>query len=172
MSHQIVEESNFFLYSICVGFLISFIYDIIRLIRSLVPHNSFFISLEDVLFWLFTSCVQFLLLYKLNNGMVRWYSIAGALFGMVLYIKSLGQYMVSFLSGIIKKILHIVKRIFTIVISPFKMITQKAKPVFMRIEQILKKNKKKGKKKLTDGLNKVKISLYKRNNHGDEEVEL
>ena len=34
------------------------------------------------------------------------------------------------------------------------------------------KGRRKGKKKLTDGLNKVKISLYKRNNHGDEEVEL
>ena len=91
MSHQIVEESNFFLYSVCMGFIISFIYDMIRLVRNLIPHNSFFISIEDILFWIFTSLVQFLLLYKVNNGMIRWYSIAGALLGMMLYIKSVGQ---------------------------------------------------------------------------------
>ena len=101
MSHQIVEESNFFLYSVCMGFIISFIYDMIRLVRNLIPHNSFFISIEDILFWIFTSLVQFLLLYKVNNGMIRWYSIAGALLGMMLYIKSVGQYMVSYVSHFI-----------------------------------------------------------------------
>lgn len=172
MSQQIVEESNFFLYSVCMGFVISFIYDIIRLFRNLVPHNSFFISIEDILFWIFTSIVQFLLLYKVNNGMVRWYSIAGALLGMILYIKSMGQYMVSFMSYFIKKILHVVYRIFLFVISPIKLLLQKINPVFMRIVQNFKKTKKKVKNKLTGNLNRVKISLCKRNNPKDNEVEL
>lgn len=172
MSHQIVEESHFFLYSICLGFAISFLYDIIRLIRNLIPHNSFFISLEDILFWIFSSCTQFLLLYKLNNGMVRWYSIAGALLGMVFYIKSIGQYMVAFMSKLIRKTLHIVYHIFITIISPIKLILQKIKPVFMRIIQIFKKRRKKVKNKLTGRLNRVKISLCKRNNPKDKEVQL
>lgn len=172
MSHQIVEESNFFLYSVCMGFIISFIYDMIRLVRNLIPHNSFFISIEDILFWIFTSLVQFLLLYKVNNGMIRWYSIAGALLGMMLYIKSVGQYMVSYVSHFIKKILHVVRRILVFVISPLKLLLEKTKPVFMRIVQNFKKSKKKVKNKLTGKLNRVKISLCKRNNPKDKEVEL
>ena len=172
MSYQIVEESNFFLYSLCLGFIISFIYDMIRLIRNLIPHNAFFIALEDILFWVFTSIVQFLLLYKVNNGMIRWYSIAAALLGMVLYIKSLGQYMVAYLSYFIRKILHIGQHIFIYVISPIKWLVQKAKPVFMRFVQKCEHNQKKAKNKLTGKLNRVKITLHTKIRHRDKEVDL
>ena len=127
---------------------------------------------EDIVFWIFTSFVQFLLLYKMNNGMIRWYSIAGALLGMIIYIKSLGQYMVSFLTYIIKKILHVGQHIFIIVISPIRLFLEETKPVFMRIVQKFSKRAKKGKNKLTGRLNGVRISLYKRNNPKDKEVEL
>ena len=172
MSYQIVEESNFFLYSLCLGFIISFIYDIIRLIRNLIPHHWFFISLEDILFWIFTSIVQFLLLYKVNNGMIRWYSIAAALLGMVLYIKSLGQYMVPYMSYFIRQILHIGQHIFLIVISPIKCLVQKAKPVFMRIVQKWMGSQKKVKNKLTGKLNRVKITLHEKNRRKNKEVDL
>ena len=172
MSYQIVEESHFFLYSLCLGFVISFIYDILRLIRNLIPHHWFFIALEDIFFWIFTSIVQFLLLYKVNNGMIRWYSIAAALLGMVLYIKSLGQYMVAYMSFFIRKILHIGQQIFLNVISPITWLIQKAKPVFMRFVQKWTKRQKKVKNKLTGKINRVKITLHKRIGYKDKEVEL
>ena len=172
MSYQIVEESHFFLYSLCLGFVISFIYDIIRLIRNLIPHHWFFISLEDILFWIFTSIVQFLLLYKVNNGMIRWYSIAAALLGMVLYIKSLGQYMVAYMSHFIRKILHIGQQIFLCAISPIKWLVQKIKPVFMRFVQKCTISQKKTKNKLTGKINRVKITLHRKTRRKDKEVEL
>ncbi|MBR1691355.1 MAG: spore cortex biosynthesis protein YabQ [Lachnospiraceae bacterium] len=155
-----------------MGIVITFIYDLIRLLREIIPHNTFFISIEDILFWIFTCCAQFLLLYKVNNGMVRWYSIAGAFLGMILYKKSIGQYMVVFLSQIIRKILHIVLRIFIYVISPIRWLIRKTKPVFMRIAQNFLKRPKNAKNKLTDKVNGFKISLYKRKYSQDEEVEL
>ena len=172
MSHQIVEESNFFLYSVCMGIIITFIYDLIRVLRKIIPHNTFFVSLEDMLFWFFTACAQFLLLYKVNNGMVRWYSIAGALLGMILYKKSIGQYMVVVLSKIIQKILHIALRLFMYVISPIRWMIRKIKPVFMRIAQNYREKGKIAKNKLTGNINRTKMSLYKQKNPQDEEVEL
>jgi len=172
MSHQIVEESTFFLYSVCMGIIITFIYDLIRLLREMIPHNTFFISIEDILFWIFTCFAQFMLLYKVNNGMVRWYSIAGAFFGMIIYKKSIGQYMVVILSKIIRKTLHVALRIFMYVISPIRWIVRKTKPVFMRIAQNYRLKRKKAKNKLTDKVNGVKISLCKRKYQQDEEVEL
>ena len=172
MSHQIVEESTFFLYSVCMGIIITFIYDLIRVLREIIPHNTFFVSLEDILFWIFTCFAQFVLLYEVNNGMVRWYSIAGAFFGMILYKKSLGQYMVVFLSKIIRKTLYIALRIFMFVISPIRWIVRKTKPVFMRIAQNYLRKSKKAKNELTDKVNGVKISLCKHKHQQDNEVEL
>ena len=80
--------------------------------------------------------------------------------------------MVSYMSHFIKKILHVVRRILVFAISPLKSLLEKTKPVFMRIVQKFKKSKKKAKNKLTGRLNRVKISLCKRNNPKDKEVEL
>lgn len=167
-----MEESNFFLYSVCMGIIITFIYDLIRVFREIVPHNAFFVSIEDMLFWFFTSCAQFILLYKMNNGMVRWYSIAGALIGMILYKKSFGQYIVVILSRLIKKIQHIVLRLFMYAISPIRWLLRKIKPVFMRIAQNFRRKQKIAKNKLTDMINRSKMSLYKQKKTQDDEVEL
>lgn len=171
MSHQIVEESNFFLYSVCMGIIITFIYDWIRLLREMIPHNTFFVSIEDLLFWFFTSCAQFFLLYKMNNGMVRWYSIAGAFIGMILYKKSIGQYMVVVCSKMIRKTLHVVHRLFMYAISPIRWLLRKTNPVFMRIAQKIRNTQKIAKNKLTHAMIGSKISLYKKKPQ-DEEVEL
>lgn len=172
MSSEILKEVYFLLYSVCMGIMITFVYDIFRLLRAVIPHKNFFIAFEDIVFWFFTSISLFLMLYKVNNGAVRWFSIAGALLGMVIYRKSLGQYMVVFLSNIIKKILHIVKRVFGIVFSPIRMLARKLKPVFMRITQNSKESTKNAKNKLTDLLKGVKISLCKRKKPNDGEVDL
>ncbi|MBO6015768.1 MAG: spore cortex biosynthesis protein YabQ [Lachnospiraceae bacterium] len=172
MSRQIVEEFTFLWYSVCMGIVITFFYDMIRLFRELIPHKKWMVSAEDTLFWIITCAAQFMLLYKVNNGILRWYSIAGAFLGMILYKKTIGLYMVVFLSKLIRKTLHIVLRIFMYVFSPIRWIVRKAKPVFMRIAQNFRSRQKNAKNKLTAQVGKVKISLCKHNNPKDGEVEL
>lgn len=172
MSSEILEEVYFLLYSVCMGIIITFVYDMFRLLRAVIPHNNLAVAIEDIIFWIFTSVALFLLLYTVNNGAVRWFSIAGALLGMILYRKSLGQYMVVFLSSIIKKILDVARRVFAYVFSPIRFVLKKSNAVFMRILQKTGLDAKKAKNKLTDLVKGVKIALRKRKKPNDGEVDL
>lgn len=172
MSSEIFKEVYFLLYSVCMGIIITFVYDLFRLLREVIPHKNLVVALEDIVFWIFTSVSLFLMLYTVNNGAVRWFSIAGALLGMVLYRKSLGQYMVFYMSSIIKKILYVAKRFLTIAFSPIRFVLQKMNTVFMRISQKTKMGAKNTKNKLTDLVKEVKISLHERKKPNDGEVDL
>ena len=50
MSDSIIKDLNFWLASVIAGTGMAFAYDIIRLFRSLVHHNSLFINVEDIVY--------------------------------------------------------------------------------------------------------------------------
>lgn len=154
MSYEIIEETNFFLYSVCAGIIVTLAYDFIRLLREVIPHNGFFTAVEDILFWIFTSCCLFLMLHEVNNGTIRWFVIAGAFLGMIIYKKSFGQYIVGFMSTIIKKLLHIAKSALNLVFKPLLRVSRKVRNL------------------LTDMKKKVKMFLCKHKNPDNGEVEL
>lgn len=154
MSPEIINESHFLFYSILSGIIITVIYDVIKIIRNVIPHHGFFIALEDTVFWIFASLFLFSMLYKLNNGTVRWFAIAGSGIGMIVYKKTLGQYIVEFMSTIINRALHVVFKIVGILLFPVKWL-------IFKVSKQLKKLKKYIKKQLTDRIKKVKILLCK-----------
>ena len=53
MSSQIVEETLFLYHAVLLGVFVAVIYDVIRIFRRVIKHNRFFISLEDILYWIF-----------------------------------------------------------------------------------------------------------------------
>lgn len=165
MSPEIINESHFLLYSILSGIIITAVYDIIKIIRNVIPHNAFFIALEDIVFWIFACLFLFSMLYKLNNGTVRWFAIAGSGLGMLLYKKSLGQYIVEIMSTAINQILHVVFQALNLLFSPVKWLVSK-------VSGLLKKMKKYCKNQLTGKTKKVKMLLCKhleRNKRGSEQ---
>ena len=85
MSSQIVEETLFLYHAVLLGVFVAVIYDIIRIFRRVINHNRFFISLEDILYWVFCAWEVFYLLYKESSGVLRWFAILGIAFGMFLY---------------------------------------------------------------------------------------
>lgn len=154
MSPEIINESHFLFYSILSGIIITVVYDAIKIIRNVIPHNGFFEALEDTIFWIFASLFLFSMLYKVNNGTVRWFAIAGTFVGMLVYKKTLGQYIVEIMSTIINQILHVVFQALSFLFSPVKWLISRGC-------RILKKMKKYSKKQLTDNAKKVKILLCK-----------
>ena len=71
MSPFILEEGWFLLYSVLLGIGITFVYDCLRICRRVVAHGVFWVSLEDMVYWIFVSCCVFYLLYCENNGGAR-----------------------------------------------------------------------------------------------------
>ena len=51
MSSQIAGEGWFMLHSFLLGAFITFCYDLFRILRRIIPHGIFWISLEDLVFW-------------------------------------------------------------------------------------------------------------------------
>ena len=107
-------ENLFLLHSALLGIYLAFVYDSIRIFRRLVPHNVFFISLEDIAYWVYLAAEVFLLMYRESNGMLRWFAVLGATAGIFLYKKLVGRYYVHYVSLLFQKILHRIRRIFKI----------------------------------------------------------
>lgn len=90
MTDSILFEVRLAAASLSTGAGLLMVYDVLRLFRMICPHNRFFLSAEDFLYWVYCAVMTFGMLYELNGGVLRGYAIAGTLAGMVGY-----QYLVS-----------------------------------------------------------------------------
>lgn len=112
MSSPAISENIFLLYSLGMGVFITFVYDTFRIWRRVCAHNRFFVSLEDILFWIFCAVSVFYLMHTQSNGTLRWFAILGALTGMFLYKKTISPFFVKWVSMALKKALSIIGRPF------------------------------------------------------------
>ncbi len=64
MSQDIIQEVTFFLHTLVMGIVITFVYDWLLIIRKLIKHNTLWISIEDLFFWLACGIGVFYMLYK------------------------------------------------------------------------------------------------------------
>jgi len=101
------NENEFLLHSLFMGIFITYVYDLLRIFRRVVPHGSFFVSLEDFVFWIYSGAEVFLLMYHESNGSLRWFAIIGALAGMVSYKKLVSPFFVKYLSLLLNRLLVI-----------------------------------------------------------------
>ena len=153
MNASIVFELQFFLTSILWGSLIVFAYDFLRIIRRLIVHNNFFVSLEDLIFWVITSVFIFSMLYKENNGIIRGFSIAAMLIGMLVYYYLFSDLFVNGVSKFINFIMGPAIRFFVKIKKGLKKYCKSVKIILItRVNSFKKirnqlKNKKKEKRR-------------------------
>lgn len=99
MSGTIGYEIRLLVMSLLTGAGFMIVYDCLRVLRVVCPHNSICIGIEDMLYWIYTALMTFSLLYRENDGNIRAYAVGAAFLGMILY-----QYFISrnFLKGLKK----------------------------------------------------------------------
>ena len=78
-------KDRLLLQSISVGAVLMMVYDLIRLFRSLVPHRSLAVGLEDFCYWIWAGFFTFLFLYRENDGALRFYIIGSIFVSMLFY---------------------------------------------------------------------------------------
>ena len=122
MSSEIVYEARFMLEALCLGMILSALYDFIRIVRRVFPHGKALIGTEDFLYWMCNTYLIFRLLFKYNYGVIRWFAILGVIFGMLLYRAALGNRLVKLVSGCISKGLAWLSKPFQII---YKKVRQK-----------------------------------------------
>lgn len=82
---EIIHEARFFLLSLLTGILLLFAYDLIRIVRLFVPHKKWLVFLIDYLFWFVGSFLVFVMIYQVNDGIIRGFSVAAMVVGMLAY---------------------------------------------------------------------------------------
>ena len=161
MSQDIVNEVYFLAYSVIMGIAITFVYDFILIGRKIIRHNLFFISLEDFLFWAACAVAVFYMLYKENNGILRWFAVFGAALGMLLYKKIIGVRFVKLISVLIQKEIHIISKILGFIFRPLGWLVKKTMGFCRFLGGRAKKTGRYMKKKLTWFKKVFKILVYK-----------
>lgn len=85
MSGEITREAELFWIAIRLGFGMMLIYDGLRIYRFLVPHRRWIRDVEDVIYWVYCALWAFAVVFKANDGSIRWFYLAGITMGMILW---------------------------------------------------------------------------------------
>ena len=155
------QESIFLLHSLWTGVLIALVYDGLLVLRKTVPHNSFWLALEDMGFWLFCAIYVFMWLYRESSGTLRWYAVAGALFGMWLYKKTLSGLLIKIGAFILERVLRILGRILVVLAAPLRLLRRKIMVLHTKMRKHRRKILGKCKIKLNSFAKALKIRLCK-----------
>lgn len=161
MSQDIIQEVTFFLHSIVMGIVITFVYDWFLILRKLIRHNLFWLSFEDFLFWTACGLGVFYMLYRENNGILRWFTVLGAMLGMIFYKLVISKPFIHIMSTIIYKIMWFIFHIIQIIVKPLKWLFFAIKKSAISLKKKLRKCQNFIKNKLTRLLKTLKIILCK-----------
>lgn len=139
MNHAITVELQFFLLSILWGAIILLAYDLLRIVRRLIKHGSFFLAIEDILFWVMASVFIFAMIYRENNGIIRGFTIMGMTIGMVLYHYIISEHLVYIITKLIRTLFKPFSIAFKYIKKFFLFIGKKVKKAFLLFLLRLKK---------------------------------
>lgn len=85
-----------------LGALLMLLYDCLRISRIVIPHTHWLIAIQDILYWLLSGVMMFLLLYKEDAGSIRWFAVAVTAAGMLLYNFGISRFAVPFIGRCIR----------------------------------------------------------------------
>lgn len=156
-------ENEFLLHALLMGIFVTFIYDLLRIFRRVVPHRGFFVSAEDLLFWIYCGGEVFLLMYHESDGTMRWFAVLGALVGMVLYRKYISPFFVKYISMALSWVLGCLRRVLYWLCKPFKFACRKTGAAAGRVGRgagrLFKQFRRMIKNRLTYFLKKLKMTI-------------
>ena len=154
VSAEILKEADVLLAAFLTGALLLFVYDVLRIVRKIVPHKMWLVGAEDVVFWIGSALALFAMLYRENSGYIRGFVIGGVLVGMLLYNLLLSAWVVAGSVFLLKKVLFVLSRPLVWTARLFKRPLRFAGRKTKKILRFLKKE-------LKNLLNKVKIGVCK-----------
>ena len=118
-------------------------------------------SVEDFVYWFACGIGVFYMLYRENNGILRWFAVVGAALGMLAYKAIIKNRFVNIVSKCIHKIMWFVFRVIQVVLKPLKCLFFAARRCVRFVWRKLKKVKLFIKKRLTVCLKTIRMILCK-----------
>ncbi len=115
------EELRLFFLSCISGVFFGIYYDIFRTLRLTIPHHSFFVLLEDVIFLMTYGIFLSSFASAEARGELRGYYVLGGIIGFTLYYITVGK----FVMGFIGKLMKLIKGTLHILLKPLVKIWSK-----------------------------------------------
>ncbi len=125
MSEIIIWELYYIRNCFLWGIFLALIYDLIRIIRIMFPHGVIVMAVEDFLYWLTAAMGMFAILYKEDDGKVRWFAIAAALTAMLLVNRFVSRYTVPKIGNFLAKPLRFLTKTVRKLVDKLKKTTYK-----------------------------------------------
>lgn len=119
------DENEFLLCALQMGVFITLVYDILRIVRRVIPHKDFVVSMEDLGFWIYCAGEVFLMMYHESNGTLRWFAVLGAMIGMFFYHKLVSPWLVKYISLVLNKVIKMVSAVIHRCCKPFSFLCKK-----------------------------------------------
>ena len=134
------------------GIVLKLFYDVMRAKRKVQPSKNFRVFIFDIIFWIVSGIVTFLLLLVRTNGQARFYTFFGQTLGFVFChftVSIIWTKTLIFAFKIFYKILEVVEKTFERINTKISQICSKttclllkyAKKVFKSLKKLLKSRK-------------------------------
>ncbi len=132
------DQAYLFIVFSLTGVVIGILFDFFRILRRSFKTSNIITYVEDVLFWILTGVLILYNIWYFNNGEIRIYMFLGIIMGLLIYMLTLSNIIVSLFSKILKMLIKILEipfktiisifhKIITIIIKIFKKFTKKIK---------------------------------------------
>lgn len=146
ISPEISGEALRFLRFMLVGFLLILAFDLLRILRRLIPHRTGMVAVEDMLYCIGSAIFIFIMLCRENDGAIRGFCMLGMSVGMLLCNYAISPWLVKEIVKVLKKILHIVGKplqaVFHMVTVPLRFLKGKIRRLLRKLQKTLKKIRK------------------------------
>ena len=136
-------QAQLFLLTILLGGGMGLVYDGLRVFRHVLPHKSFWVQLEDGLFWLAAVFLVFGVMLHASSGEIRFFSIVGMFGGMGIYFLALSPFVMAASDRILRLIKSVIVLFFRIVFTPFWLIFLPFRKPLQKIRGFCAKQRKK-----------------------------
>ncbi len=102
VSETILQEGGLLCYSFLFGIALMMFYDILRIFRHIVKHRTILLAVEDALYWIICGIGIFAMLYRENDGLLRWFVLGGVAIGMLVENGLFSPWIIRFFVKIIR----------------------------------------------------------------------
>ena len=119
ISQEIPQQARLFLMAVVTGSGMLLVYDLFRIFRRVVKHETVGIAIEDMFFWIGCAFWLFRLMYRENDGSIRGFVMLGAFVGMLLYNILLSKWIVRGGTFVLRFVVKTIVKIGKILFAPF-----------------------------------------------------
>lgn len=169
MSAYMSRELLLFIKSFWYGAVLVLFYDLFCMSRKVIRHSLFWITIEDLLYWIFCAFFLFVQFFRDNHAILRSYLGAGVALGSIACYFGISPFFVKSGIFLLKQIIKIIKLPVNIVKKPIKWLKSKIFRVKLekKVGFLLKRNRQTSSKKVEkQGESDEKGKLCRRRNPG------